>query len=402
MIARAVIGANWGDEGKGLMTDYFSSLNKKNCLVIRFNGGAQAGHTVELSTGIRHVFHHLGSGIFNDAVTYLSEYFVVNPLLYQEERTQLLTAQDTSPQNVHINPACMITTPYDMIFNQALERERGKNRHGSCGIGYNQTIERDSHASLRMADLRVENRILREERIERIRKYYLDRLDRELSVKVGLYDHEWSIMRDERAKAFHEAIDYLLCHSHMERLPKDITREFDIVFEGAQGLLLDEQHGIAFPYLTRSSTGLKNVVSIVNDLDITEIDVTYVTRAYMTRHGAGPFPTETEEKPYAQIKDPTNIDHPFQGKMRYGWLDLDLMHFAITNDMERTILSAPKINPSLAVTCVDHVAPGLIKWISEYSIQSGYIDAFMGAIKEKFGESWTFYMSSGPTRETIE
>ena len=84
--AFAVIGANFGDEGKGLMTDYFCSQNKKS-LNIRFNGGAQAGHTVVTPDGKRHVFSHIGSGTFSGADTYLSEFFTLNPIMFMKEHS---------------------------------------------------------------------------------------------------------------------------------------------------------------------------------------------------------------------------------------------------------------------------------------------------------------------------
>ena len=85
---KIVCGSNWGDEGKGLMTDYFSQ--KPNSIVVCSNGGAQRGHTVTTPDGIRHVFHHFGSGTFNNASTYLSEDFIVNPIIFKQEYDELI------------------------------------------------------------------------------------------------------------------------------------------------------------------------------------------------------------------------------------------------------------------------------------------------------------------------
>ena len=84
-----VIGANYGDEGKGLATDYLASQGTKS-LVVRFNGGAQAGHTVVTPDGCRHVFHHFGSGVFAEADTFLSKFFIVNPILFRTEFEETL------------------------------------------------------------------------------------------------------------------------------------------------------------------------------------------------------------------------------------------------------------------------------------------------------------------------
>ena len=135
---KIVAGSNWGDEGKGLMTDYFSQ--KPNSIVVCSNGGAQRGHTVTTPDAIRHVFHHFGSGTFNRASTYLSEDFIVNPIIFKQEYDELMNLNYVP--NTYINQNCMITTPFDMMANQIIEESRGKNKHGSCGLGIFETIKR--------------------------------------------------------------------------------------------------------------------------------------------------------------------------------------------------------------------------------------------------------------------
>ena len=113
--ADVVIGANLGDEGKGLFTDYLSSRYDAP-IIIRYNGGAQAGHTVETPDGMRHVFSHFGSGSFAGGSTYLSRFFVVNPLLFLRE-LQTLESLHLKPL-VMVAPDCPVTTPFDMMVNQ--------------------------------------------------------------------------------------------------------------------------------------------------------------------------------------------------------------------------------------------------------------------------------------------
>ena len=107
MKAYAVIGANYGDEGKGLITDYLCR-QVENPLVIRFNGGAQAGHTVESPEGVRHIFSHFGSGTLAGAPTYLSKHFVVNPILFNREY-DVLVEKGIVPK-VYVHPDCLVTT----------------------------------------------------------------------------------------------------------------------------------------------------------------------------------------------------------------------------------------------------------------------------------------------------
>ncbi len=145
--ADVVIGANFGDEGKGLMTDYYAA--KADSIVVRFNGGAQAGHTVVTPDNKRHVFSHIGSGSFAGAETFLSRYFVCNPLLFRKE-WDVLSPKCAIPQ-IHVDAAAIVTTPYDMMINQIAEDLRGSGRHGSCGMGFGETIERCTHAPLALA-----------------------------------------------------------------------------------------------------------------------------------------------------------------------------------------------------------------------------------------------------------
>src|SRR5687767_2778700 len=130
----AVIGASYGDEGKGRTVDFLADALT---LVVRFNGGAQAGHTVVLPDGRRHVFHHFGSGTFKGAETFLSQHFIMNPIMYCRELKELPAVRVTA------DPRCRITTPWDMMLNQAVEAKRGNDRHGSCGLGINETVTRE-------------------------------------------------------------------------------------------------------------------------------------------------------------------------------------------------------------------------------------------------------------------
>ena len=119
-----VVGANFGDEGKGLMTDFFCDKFSKqgSVLNVRHNGGAQAGHTVCTPDGKRHVFSHFGAGSFVPHVaTYLSGEFILNPILFCRELDALSANYGITPK-VYVNPKCRITTPYEMLINQIVEQ----------------------------------------------------------------------------------------------------------------------------------------------------------------------------------------------------------------------------------------------------------------------------------------
>lgn len=390
-----VIGANYGDEGKGLMTDFFSS-RCSNGLVVRFNGGAQAGHTVVRPDGVRHVFGHVGSGTFCGLPTYLSEFFVVNPLFFYREMGKLHSKRVPMP-TVYTNPRCLVTTPYDIMLNHIIESFRGSSRHGSCGAGFNETIVRNSYIPLKVSDLGNSDLVI--STLREIKQYVPKRL-RDLGVDQVHLPFVANLMDESIIDKFVcEDINYFM--SATRTVDDSILCEYsDIIFEGAQGLLLDQNH-INFPHVTRSNTGLQNVISILDDLGVVSdnMSVTYVTRAYLTRHGAGPFPTELADKPYPGILDMTNVPNPCQGSLRFGHLNISGLSAAVTGDLNKS-LGKHTIHPSLAITCLDQLDDiiTLIKDGVPYFTNS---DMVVGEIMKECKMS-TAYCSYGPTRETIK
>ena len=314
---KIVIGANFGDCGKGLMTDYFSQ--KPNSIVVCSNGGAQRGHTVTTPDGIRHVFHHFGSGTFNHASTYLSEDFIVNPIIFKQEYDELMKLGYIP--NAYINQNCMLTTPFDMMANQIIEENRGKNKHGSCGLGIFETIKRYK-AGITDVD-------------DHIREYYLEQFERE---NIILTD-EWSRIFLDNGIFEHFLDDWDFMNNHSLAISDNyFLNQFDnIVFEAAQGLLLDQNNTEYFPHLTPSNTGIKNPKRIIENVEWNEeinIETCYVSRTYLTRHGTGKFPSECDKNQINKyIFDKTNIPNPFQDTLRYGTLDLGELYSRCSKDV---------------------------------------------------------------------
>ena len=135
--AIVVVGANYGDEGKG-MAVYAAVPAGERCLNVMINGGPQRGHTVDLADGRRHVFHHFGSGTLKGAVSCADEDYMVNPLLFREEYRELEKTFGLEPRLL-IHGKCRVTTPWDMMTGQIIEECRGRKRHGSCGCGIFET-----------------------------------------------------------------------------------------------------------------------------------------------------------------------------------------------------------------------------------------------------------------------
>lgn len=328
MSARVVIGANFGDEGKGLVTDYLSRTEGAD-VVVRFNGGAQAGHTVE-HDGQRHVFKHFGSGSFVGIPTFLSQFFVCNPILYFQELDELV-ALGLRPR-VFAHPECLITTFADMIINQTLEAGRGEDRHGSCGIGFNETIERSLLPELKITMADLWNGINLESRLSEIcDKYSRFRTSEVVDVEGGIE----LFMKGCEAFA-----------NHIE--PLGMGQCKNPIFEGAQGLQLDQENKKYFPHLTRSNTGMKNVRVLCEQAGIKEITAYYVSRTYDTRHGAGPLPGED---PSMEFSDPTNAPNQHQGEMRFAPLDIGALVYRCSADYGKAL------GYKLVLTHCDQLAP---------------------------------------------
>lgn len=355
MKARVVIGAGFGDEGKGVFTNYFSSLSDKS-LVIRFNGGAQAGHTVISPTGTRHVFGHFTANSFlPDAKGYLSKHFIINPIIFLKELEEL--NQKGIKPVIAAHDDCYLTTPYDMLINRWLERSRGDNsRHGSCGLGIGETIHR-SEVALKPLQLKHTSSIIElREKLIIISAFFEKRV-----IELGLekyYEDNGVILHEILADRFIEDViemrKYLL--TGVNNFQHDYFKGYDVIFEGAQGLMLDQNMG-DFPHVTRSNTGLKNVIEICVENNISELDVLYATRCYKTRHGAGNLNHELSGKPYSGIVDETNIPNEHQGAIRFAYLDIDELISYINKDedsvQEMAIRHGIKINKSIGITCLD-------------------------------------------------
>jgi adenylosuccinate synthase len=312
MRARAVIGANFGDEGKGLVTDWLCRQGAD--VVVRFNGGAQAGHTVVHESGRRHVFQHFGSGTFRGVPTYLSQFFIVNPIMYFQEKEELADIGMTASA-VYAHPDCIVTTFADMLINQELEKKRGKDRHGSVGLGINETVERSAVPELKitMGDLWNNSKATERRLVEICGKYSAFRTGKPIADPEAMI-HAFLVGCNKLADEIH---------------PLGMGQCKDPVFEGAQGLLLDQNNKEFFPHLTRSNTGIQNVRALCAQAGIADIDAYYVSRTYLTRHGAGPLPGEDPKLSY---HDDTNTEHTFQGRIRFAPLDYAALRTRVSED----------------------------------------------------------------------
>lgn len=412
--ACAVIGAQYGDEGKGLMTDYLAhTYGGADVVVVRSNGGAQAAHTVVTPDGARHVFSHHGSGTFAGARTHLSRFMICDPIRFLMERQALIDIQCVNPPPVSVDPDAMVSIPFDALINQATETFRNKNRHGSCGLGIGETVERTELGGfpVRIRDLAH----LTIERLRDIRKRWVYRRLHKLGVLTqDLGAAPW-LARDipEPYGALIEddtILEHYLddCRAFLDIV--EIVSDRDIltmgmpVFEAAQGLGLDQTIG-HFPYVTRSNTGLPNIIALCESAGITVLQVFYMTRCYTTRHGAGPLDHETRWSPRdIDLNDPTNKPNPWQGSLRAAPLDFTNLKSNIDRDLASIEGTKVEIIPALGVTCLDQVT-GKLPLLHRY-LDGTYFDVTEEAQNahryfNAVFPGWPVIESWGPTRETI-
>ncbi|MDE6593461.1 MAG: adenylosuccinate synthetase [Oscillospiraceae bacterium] len=365
---KIVTGASYGDEGKGMMTAYFSEVSRKagrKCLNILHNGGGQRGHTVNMGklpgymsykgyVSQRHVFHHLGSGSFSGADTYFSEDFILNPIIFAEEMNEL----GRLPFKIYRNRKCRWSTPFDMMINQIAEDYRGDDRHGSCGAGIWETILRyDTLPCPELSEFAALPKKARMDFLDEVREYAKKRL---LEIGVKSVPEKWRENMESEGLAEHFLEDVMFL-SRAAKAADGVPKGYnDIVFEGGQGLLLSEKLMEIYGsdrYLTPSFTGYENPLKIIREIgkkcEIEGIEVCYVTRSYLTRHGAGPFPGECpKEAINPNMADLTNMPNDYQGTLRYGRLDLSSLNRRIEEDFAgyKGLENVPRIIRSAAVT----------------------------------------------------
>lgn len=325
--AHIVAGMAFGDEGKGATVDFLCrTLNAG--LVVRYNGGPQASHTVVLPNGEYHMFSQFGAGTFAGADTHLSRFMLISPKAMMEEELMLrkFGIRDLW-ERLTVEDKCVVITPFHQAVNRILEYSRGANRHGSCGIGVGQA--RKNHLDYGEAVLFAGD--LKDEQTAKAKLIFLqsvaysdvfhllERLPQSLQAKELLTDPAainwcWDLYKDWPARIVYR-----------EDLPDLMDKTKVTVFEGAQGLLLDEQFGTA-PHNTWTNTTFENAERYLLDGFPGAIHKIGCFRTYFTRHGAGPFPTEDVMAGFEELHNKTGV---YQGEFRLGRFDWTNARYAV-------------------------------------------------------------------------
>lgn len=372
----AVIGLGFGDEGKGGFTQYLSMLShtkdNKN-LIIRFNGGHQAGHTVVYNK-TKHVFSSFGSGTLIGDTTFWSKFCTVfPPALFNEYH--VLKEKGVTPKII-FDALCPVTTPYDVYSNRQVN---DKTKHGSVGVGFGSTIKRqEDYYKLHYQDLF--NRTVTQAKLDSIKSYY---------EKI----HGHAINIEDQIDIWYKCIESLIADGIMteEKISiytNGVENYNNIIFEGAQGILLDMDHGF-FPNVTRSNTTTKNIYTLMADLGVgfrtqEKLKIFYITRCYQTRHGNGFMSNENLIPDLVNTENEINVDSSYQGKFRKSLLDLDLIKYALrTDNINNTDYYTGKKH--IIVTCVDQLPEGNISYTRDGVVYTKSINNFKETLKIESG-----------------
>lgn len=348
-----VIGCSYGDEGKGLAVYHACGEAEDRCLNVLINGGAQRGHTVDLPDGRRHVFHHFGSASLKGAASCADADYIVNPMLYTQEQEELERDFGITPRLL-IHDECRVSTPWDMMLGQIIEENRGKARHGSCGCGIQETRLRflNTDWAMRWGELCGMDETSYEAYCRRIVYEYIPARIAELRMTVS---GEWQRIMENGGMFRNSWLDLQDMKVCTERYGdwKTLAEPYDLLlFEAGQGLALDAENKADFPYLTPSrTTSLISARRIAALEEKTETEIRYVTRSYLTRHGAGPLPTECpKEAINPNMTDRTNVPNPHQQCLRYGFFDTNAVLARTMADLKETRNVLPAAVSAVVIT----------------------------------------------------
>jgi adenylosuccinate synthase len=334
--AYVVAGLAYGDEGKGATVDFLTRETKAG-LVVRYNGGPQAGHNVVLEDGRHHTFSQFGSGTFVPGVrTHLSRFMLIDPVAQMRENDNLKSlGVDDAFKRTTIEDRSLVITPYQRAVNKLESTIRTGNN--TCGMGIGQARK----DNLEYGDKVLFAGDLKDEKVTREKLRFLHavcrrRFEKLAQVLEGL-THE-SLTCPAWLDSGQAPIDD--CWEDYERWPgKVVSHKFlttylmgslyrPVIFEGAQGVLLDETFGDE-GFNTWTDTTFWNAQCLLKAAQrYIKVVKLGVIRNYLTRHGDGPFPSEVQGWE-AYLPEPHNDDHGFQGKFRRGLLDLNALSYAV-------------------------------------------------------------------------
>ena len=313
-----LVGTHWGDEGKGKIVDVLSE-NAKGC--VRFQGGHNAGHTLVIND-VKTILHLIPSGILrNDVKSIIGNGVVISLEALQSEIKELESNNISIKDKLFISESCHVILPTHVALDIAHEKSLGKSSIGTTGRGIGPTYEdKVARRGIRLIDF---------SNIDILKKKLQKSMDYHNFLLKEYYKSD-TISIDtvlEKLVPIFEEIKSYVCN--VAPLILELNKDSNIIFEGAQGTMLDIDHG-TYPFVTSSNTTMSGVISGTG-IGVDKIDYSLgITKAYSTRVGHGPFPTELHDQLGLNIAEWGGEVGATTGRARRcGWLDLKILKHSI-------------------------------------------------------------------------
>ena len=351
MAIRVVIGAQWGDEGKGKIVDL---LSDKTHYVARFQGGANAGHTLKFDNK-EVVLHLVPSGIFNgDAICIIGNGVVIDPIALVKEVEEVKAMGFSLDNRFFISETAHVILEYHKILDQLKEHRKGKDAIGTTGRGIGPAyVSKVARIGIRMIDL-LDRSVL---------KHKIDQNIKDINYALEHMYKADTINADELIASLNPIIDQLepfICNT-TNTLHEAIEAGEEILLEGAQGCLLDVDHG-TYPYVTSSSPTSGGACTGTGVPPTAITHVMGITKAYCTRVGNGPFPTELLDETGEELRKKGHEFGATTGRpRRCGWLDLVALKYAVCiNGMNELTLTKMDVMDGLETikVCTSYIIDG--------------------------------------------
>ncbi|MFK7899176.1 MAG: adenylosuccinate synthase [Cyclobacteriaceae bacterium] len=327
MAVDVLLGLQWGDEGKGKVVDY---LARKYDIVARFQGGPNAGHTLEFD-GIKHVLHQIPSGIFHKEIkNVIGNGVVLDPIKFFEEAKELLPYNIKVQDNLVVSNRAQLIIPTHKLLDHAQELAKGDNKIGSTLKGIGPTYQdKIGRSGIRVGDLLLPDF---KEKYEALKKEHMIMLDFFKydcdNITIGKLSTSLAELEEQffTASEFMKNLDIKDTAYFINNALKEGKA---VLAEGAQGSLLDIDYG-TYPYVTSSNTTVAGVCSGLGVAPSKIGEVLGIFKAYCTRVGSGPFPTELLNETGDKLMKVGNEFGSTTGRARRcGWLDLPALNYSI-------------------------------------------------------------------------
>ena len=312
-----LLGLQWGDEGKGKIVDY---LAPKYDVVARFQGGPNAGHTLEFD-GIKHVLHQIPSGIFRSRIkNIIGNGVVLDPVIFKSEIEGLSQYNLDIKKNLFISKKAQLILPTHQLLDEAYEKAKGDKKIGSTKKGIGPTYQdKIARLGLRVGDILSEN----------FKSKYSDLAKAHVAI-LKYYDYPCEL--DVKEQVFFEAVDFLKQFNLVDSeyvINEAIDSDATVLAEGAQGSLLDVDFG-SYPFVTSSNTMAAGACTGLGVAPKNIGEVFGIFKAYCTRVGSGPFPTELFDEVGSMMQKEGNEFGATTGRpRRCGWLDLPALKYTV-------------------------------------------------------------------------